>query len=128
MSFEDRRGTSHRAVVQVKGGKVSVGQVRDFCHVVAREGAALGFFVCMGDEARPVTKPMRDEALGMGLWEGADGHEYPVVQTLTVADILGAGTAPRYPRQDKRSALGYKAPKQAKPTGQLSAGEMFEDE
>ncbi len=132
MSFEDRRGTSHRAVVQVKGGKVSVGQVRDFCHVVAREGAALGFFVCMGDETRQVTKPMRDEALGMGFWESADGHEYPVVQILTVADIFGVGAAPRYPRQDKRSALGYKAakdkvPKQAKDTGQLSAGEMFDD-
>ncbi len=119
LSFEDRRGDGHRAVVQVKGGKVSVSQVRDFCHVVSREKATLGFFVCMGDAARPVTGPMREEALGMGLWTSAGGHEYPVVQILTVADIFEKKAVPRYPLQDKRSALGYKARKQEKDTGQL---------
>ena len=120
LSFEDRRGDGHRAVVQVKGGKVNVSQVRDFCHVVQREKATLGFFVCMGDTARPVSGPMREEALGMGLWTSAGNHEYPVVQILTVKDIFEKGALPRFPLQDKRSALGYKAKKQAKDSGQLN--------
>lgn len=126
LSFEDRLGTAHRAVVQVKGGKVQLGQVRDFCHVVDREKATLGFFVCMGDAARPVTRPMRDEALGMGMWTSAGGHDYPRVQILTVAEIFGKEQAPRFPPQDKRSALGYKAAKQQKQTGQMAAEDMFE--
>jgi hypothetical protein len=94
-------------VVQVKGGKVSVSQIRDFCHVIGREKATLGFFVCNGQ----VTKPMQAEALGLGMWESANGNCYPRCQILSIEDVLARRAAPRLPMQEKRSILGYKATK-----------------
>ena len=121
LPFHDFDESSHRAVVQVKGGKVQVGQVRDFCHVVAREKAALGFFLCMGDEGRTITQPMKVEALKEGPWESVGGHCYPKVQILSIKDLLEGKAHPMFPPQDKRSLLGFKAAKQARPTGQMSA-------
>ena len=114
-----------RAVVQVKGGKVQVGQIRDFCHVVAREKAELGFFLCMGDEGRTVTRPMEIEALKEGQWQSAGGHCYPKVQILSVKDLLAGTKAPLLPQQDKTSLLGFKARKQTKASGQMSAGDLL---
>ena len=125
LPFRDFDESSHRAVVQVKGGKVQVGQVRDFCHVVAREKATLGFFLCMGDEGRTITQPMKVEALKEGPWESAGGHCYPKVQILSIKDLLEGKAHPQFPPQDKRSLLGFKAAKQAKPTGQITADEML---
>ena len=105
LNFLDADGSDHRAVVQVKGGKVSVGLVRDFCHVVEREKAALGFFLCMDE----VTKPMRDEALRMGFWESKAGTPYPRVQILPMSALLLEIDAPRYPTQHDRSLLGMRA-------------------
>ena len=73
-----------RAVVQVKGGKVQVGLIRDFAHVVVREKASLGFFLCIGD----VTEPMRKEAIKEGYWTSAGGITYLRLQILTVAGLL----------------------------------------
>lgn len=115
LNFLDLDDTPQRAVVQVKGGKVQVNLIRDFCHVVTREKAALGFFLCMGD----VTKPMTDEATKQGFWTDAGGRDFPKVQILTVADLLAHQAKARYPAQDKTSLLGYKAGKQKKSaTGQ----------
>ena len=94
-----------RAVVQVKGGKVQVGLVRDFCHVVTREKAALGFFLCMGD----VSRPMREEALKEGFWTTSGNVPYPKVQILTVAGLLSGQERPLMPPQQGRSLLGFKA-------------------
>ncbi len=118
LNFLDLKGDAHRAVVQVKGGKVQVGQVRDFCHVVAREKATLGFFLCFGDDKNPITKPMRDEAVKEGFWTSAGGHDYPRVQILSVAGLLAHTETPRLPPQDKRSLLGFKAAKQSTKAGQ----------
>ena len=56
LNFFDLDDTPQRAVVQVKGGKVQVGLIRDFCHVVTREKAALGFFIKMRQKT-PVACP-----------------------------------------------------------------------
>ena len=121
LNFLDLDDTPQRAVVQVKGGKVQVGLIRDFCHVVTREKAAIGFFLCMGD----VTKPMLDEATRQGFWTDAGGRDFPKVQILSVADLLAHTVKARYPAQDKASLLGYRAGKQQKETTQkgLFAGE-----
>lgn len=108
LNFLDLDDTPQRAVVQVKGGKVTVGQIRDFCHVVTREKAALGFFLCMGE----ITRPMREEAVKEGFWTSAGGKDYPHVQILSIADLLAGREAPRYPVQDKASILGFKAAQQ----------------
>ena len=110
LNFLDLDDTPQRAVVQVKGGKVQVNLIRDFCHVVSREKAALGFFICMGD----ITEPMRKEAVKEGYWTDAGGRDYPKVQILTVADLLNRKATARYPAQDKASLLGFKAAKQQK--------------
>ena len=114
LNFLDLDDTPQRAVVQVKGGKVQVGLIRDFCHVVTREKAALGFFLCMG----AVTKPMLDEAMKQGFWTDAGGRDFPRIQILSVEDLLNHAAKARYPAQDKASMLGYKAAKQEKQTGQ----------
>lgn len=114
LNFLDLDDTPQRAVVQVKGGKVQVNLLRDFCHVISREKAALGFFICMGD----VTKPMADEATKQGFWTDAGGRDYLKVQLLTVADLLDHKAKARYPAQDKASLLGFKAAKQQKNTTQ----------
>ncbi len=99
----------HRAVVQVKGGKVQVWLIRDFAHVVVREKASLGFFLCMGD----VTEPICKEALKEGYWTSAGGKTYPKLQIITLGDLLNHTEFARLPPQDKRSLLGFKARKQA---------------
>lgn len=114
LNFLDYDDATHRAVVQVKGGKATLSQVRDFCHVIHREKATLGFFVCMGD----ITRPMREEALKMGLWSSAGGKDYPKVQILSIEGLVNHTETPRYPPQDKASLLGYKAARQKQQTGQ----------
>ena len=110
LNFLDFDDTPHRGVVQVKGGKVQVGLIRDFCHVVTREKAAVGFFICMGD----VTEPMRVEALKEGYWTDAVGNAYPKVQILTVGDLLSGTAKAKMPSQFNRSMLGFKAQAQEK--------------
>ncbi len=127
-SFLDLDETPQRAVVQVKGGKVSVSQVRDFCHVVAREKATLGFFLCMGDEGRTVTGPMQNEALKEGFWTSAGGRDYARVQILTVKGLLARTEEPKLPPQDKRSTLGFKAKKETAKGQQTSAEDTLFDE
>ena len=120
LPFLDLDDTPKRGVVQVKGGKVQVGLIRDFCHVVAREKAAIGFFICMGD----VTGPMKAEALKVGYWTDAGGRDWPQVQILTVGDLLTGQARALYPSQDK-SALGFKAGKQQAHAGQV---QLFADD
>ena len=123
LNFLDLDDTPQRAVVQVKGGKVQVGQIRDFCHVAAREKAALGFFICLGD----VTEPMRKEATKEGFWTDAGRRDWPKVQILPVADLdLVHKVKARYPSQDKASLLGYKVGPQQKQTATPSG--LFADE
>lgn len=114
LNFLDLDDTPQRAVVQVKGGKVQVGLIRDFCHVVTREKAALGFFLCMGD----ITKPMQDEATKQGFWTDAGGRDFPKIQILSVEDLLAHTVKARYPAQDKASLLGFKAKQQERQSGQ----------
>lgn len=110
------------AVVQVKGGKVQVGLVRDFAHVVVREKASLGFFIYMGDQNSPVTGPMRKEAIKEGYWTSAGGNAYPKLQILTVQGLLNRMESSRIPPQDKRYLFGYKAKRQNQLGNQ---GELF---
>lgn len=105
LTFADLRDEPQRAVVQVKGGKLTASQVRDFCHVVAREKAALGFLLTMGD----ISSPMKTEALTQGYWDGGHGREYPKVQLLSIPDLLTGTVSPRMPIQEKKSLLGYAA-------------------
>ena len=79
------RRSPHKAVIQVKGGRVSSPLVRDLVGVVEREQAALGLFISL----EPPTRDMRQEAAAAGfyhsdLWQ----QDYPKIQLRTVGEML----------------------------------------
>ena len=77
--------TMHKAVVQVKSGKVSSRDVRDLKGTVEREQAALGLFITLEEP----TRDMRTEAVSAGfyrsdIWQ----RDYPKLQLRTIAELL----------------------------------------
>ena len=86
--------TPHKAVVQVKSGKVSSRDIRDLKGTVEREQAALGLFITLEEP----TRDMRTEAVSAGfyhsdIWQ----RDYPKLQLRTIAELL-AGTEFEVPR------------------------------
>ena len=79
------RRTAQRAVIQVKGGRVSSPQVRDLKGVVEREKAALGLFISL----EPPTRDMRQEAVSAGFYHSdLWGRDFPKIQLRTVDEML----------------------------------------
>ena len=77
--------TPQKIVVQVKGGHVTVSQVRDLKGVVAREKAAMGLFISLDEP----TGPMLTEAAGSGLYHSdLWQREFPRIQVRTVSEML----------------------------------------
>ena len=79
------RRSTHKAIVQVKSGKVSSPHVRDLKGTVEREKAELGLFITLEDP----TRAMRAEAASAGfyhsdIWQ----RDYPRMQIRTVAELL----------------------------------------
>ena len=79
------RRTLRRAVVQVKGGRVSSPQIRDLKGVIEREKAAMGLFITLHEP----TREMLTEAVTAGhyrsdLWR----RDYPKLQIRTVRQLL----------------------------------------
>ena len=77
--------TPQKIVIQVKGGSVTVSQVRDLMGVVEREKAAMGLFISL----QPPTGPMNSEAVTSGfyhsdLWQ----KEFPKIQLRTISEML----------------------------------------
>ena len=77
--------TPHKAIVQVKSGKVSSHDVRDLKGTVEREQAALGLFITLEEP----TREMRTEAVSAGfyrsdIWQ----RDYPKLQLRTIAELL----------------------------------------
>ena len=72
-------------LVQVKSGKVSVKDIRDFVGTLAREKAEMGVFVTLAEP----TGPMKSEAAAAGTYTSPWDHKpYPKVQIHTIADLL----------------------------------------
>ena len=79
------RRTPHKAVIQVKGGRVAPSQMRDLKGVVGREKAALGLFITLEEP----TREMRSEAASGGffhsdIWD----RDFPTTQIRTVEELL----------------------------------------
>jgi site-specific DNA-methyltransferase (adenine-specific) len=72
------------ALISVKGGHVTVNQIRDLRGVIERDGAAIGVFICI----EPPTKPMLKEAADAGVYTSPIGTSHPRIQILTVEDLL----------------------------------------
>ena len=79
------RRAPHKAIVQVKSGKVSSPLIRDLKGTVEREKAALGLFITLDEP----TRDMRAEAVSAGfhhsdLWQ----RNYPKLQICTIGELL----------------------------------------
>jgi site-specific DNA-methyltransferase (adenine-specific) len=87
---------TQQILVQVKGGHVSVNQLRDLRGTLEREKAAMAFFVCL----ETPTKPMLAEAVAAGLYKSElRGISYPRLQIRTVEELL-AGKSFEYPQRE----------------------------
>ena len=103
---DDDSGHSKQIIFSVKGGGVSVPQVRDLIGVLTRETAEIGVFISFDEP----TKPMLREAAEAGFYKGGplDQLTYPRIQILTIQQLLN-GKQPEYPA--RRDATFKKAPR-----------------
>lgn len=96
-----------KAIVEVKGGGVSVDQIHKLKSVVEREKALTGVFVTLNEP----TKPMVAEAAAAGFAETEHFGRVPVVQIITIREILESYKLPRLPGVDEDASF-KKAPKE----------------
>ena len=99
------RSQTDKAIVEVKGGAVSVDQIHKLKSVIEREKALVGLFVTLN----PPTRQMVAEAANAGFVE-TDNGRYQRIQILTIEGILDFREVPRLPVID---AGGFrKAPRE----------------
>ena len=83
------RRSTHKAVVQVKSGRVSSPLIRDLKGTVEREKAALGLFITLEES----TSAMRAEAVSAGFYHSDVWQEdYPKIQIRTIGELLQGST------------------------------------
>jgi site-specific DNA-methyltransferase (adenine-specific) len=102
---DDESSKSKQIIFSVKGGGVSVPQIRDLRGVIEREKAEIGVFISF----EAPTKPMLKEAAEAGFYKSSDGSSYPRLQILTIEELL-KGKQPEYPLH-RRDATFKKAPR-----------------
>jgi site-specific DNA-methyltransferase (adenine-specific) len=72
-------------IIQVKGGKTGVKDVRDLRGVLDREKAAIGVLISL----QPPTGPMKTEAASAGFYEHKTNQQkYPRLQLRTVKELM----------------------------------------
>ena len=72
-------------IIQVKGGKTGVKDVRDLRGVLEREKAAMGVLISL----QPPTGPMEAEAASAGFYtHKMNGQQYPRLQLRTVKELM----------------------------------------
>ena len=104
--FKPDGKTTKFAVVSVKSGKLKADDVRSLMAVAKREEASsLGFGILV--VLNSPTAGMKADAASCGTVE-MHGHRYPLVQILTVEDIL-KGKKPHLPLLDPTVAHRKKA-------------------
>ncbi|MFZ5448489.1 MAG: restriction endonuclease [Thermodesulfobacteriota bacterium] len=83
---DEYSGEYKKVVLQVKGGHVTVSQVRDLKGVMDREMAEIAVFLTL---KRP-TRQMREEAAAAGTFIEPQypRHRFPRLQILTIEDIF----------------------------------------
>ena len=85
--LQDLEGNLQCAVCQVKGGHLTPSLIRDFSHVIEREKAAMGYFICL---EKP-TKGMYNEAEEIGFFDSPSGRKIPKLQIRTIKELLDKG-------------------------------------
>lgn len=111
--FHDLEGKLQSAVCQVKGGHLTPSAIRDFAHVVEREKAAMGFFICL----ETPTKGMYNEAEEIGFFTAPSGRKIPKLQIRTIKELLEENKEFDFPRgYSLKSGSGKKLVKDAAQT------------
>jgi site-specific DNA-methyltransferase (adenine-specific) len=87
--FDDLENKLRYAVVQVKGGGLTPGLIRDFAHVVGHENAVMGYFICM----ETPTRGMYQTAEEAGMVTAPSGRLIPKLQIRTVHELMHEGKA-----------------------------------
>lgn len=86
LTFDVPNHKKEVVLIEVKSGGVNVKNLREFIHVVEKQKASMGVFVCFEDE---VTKPMLLEAKEHGYYrKDLFGAAYDKVQVITVEGLL----------------------------------------
>ena len=103
---EAPRRAVRKIVIQVKGGRVSVAQIRELAGVMERERAAMGLFITLAEP----TRPMQQEAAAAGfyhseLWQ----RDFPKIQIRTIAQLLAGPGFALPPRRDQGYTVGMGA-------------------
>ena len=76
---------SEEIIIQVKGGKTGVKDLRDLRGVLEREKAAMGVLISL----QPPTGPMEAEAASAGFYEHKlNKRIYPRLQVRTVKELM----------------------------------------
>lgn len=81
-------GESRKLVSQVKGGGVSIDQVKAFCYSVEDEKAQAGWFIAF---RRHITEGMKEIVRSKGVYTTGfkeDNREFPRIQILYVEDLF----------------------------------------
>ena len=87
--IDDNSHNAKRAIVQVKGGGVKVGDVRDLVGTVQREAAVMGVFITL----ELPTAPMRTEATVAGYYHSPGwNQDFPKIQIFTIQELLAGAT------------------------------------
>lgn len=117
-------GKSKEIILSVKGGHVTVKDVRDLGHVVNREDAVIGVLITM----KQPTDPMKREAASAGFYVApGSAARFPRIQILTVGDLLAKKGVQR-PYATQPTATFKTAPKAKKPKPKQRAMEYGEGE
>jgi hypothetical protein len=82
---DPRAAKPEQIIIQVKGGKTGVKDVRDLRGVLDREKAAMGILISL----QPPTGPMETEAASVGFYEHkTNKQKFPRLQLRTVKELM----------------------------------------
>jgi site-specific DNA-methyltransferase (adenine-specific) len=105
-------------IIQVKGGKTGVKDVRDLRGVLDREKAAIGILISL----QPATGPMEAEAASAGFYEHKmNKQKYPRLQLRTVKELMDGKGIERPSNVAALDETFKKAPKAKAKGGEQSA-------
>jgi hypothetical protein len=108
-------------IIQVKGGKTGVGDVRDLNGVLTREKAAIGILISL----QPATGPMETEAASTGFYEHKTNRQkYPRLQLRTVKELMEGKGIERPSTVAATDETFKKAPESKKKHGEQKALEL----
>lgn len=81
---DPKKKETKEVIIQVKSGHVGSGMIDALKGVVEKEKAQIGIFITFEEP----TRPMKTEAVSSGYYNSPLGHNYPIIQILTIKELL----------------------------------------